>query len=505
MPEKQSHKLSDQYSGNIYQVTFFVSILVLLCLIVFRLLLIFTYNAEIGGIDNNFVYAVIRGMAGFDIYPDPARVPYAVNPYSPLYFNLCSLIGNIFNINIEEPINVYRLCRSVSFFCDVLTSIIFFRLLQKGTSLKKEISLFITAVFVCILCYLGYTFSRADSLFLLFYALIFYILLQRTNKINKTTLLVLAVLTTACIFSKQNGIILPVLLFIWLFMNGSLKKSLIYLGLFVLLFTGTMLFYKSFLGYTHFTSHTIEALRNRIDLSWFYVYIFKRLADSLLLLPVYFAVCISVVHLKKGSAKEKSLSIIFLIQTVFSLGTSLKWGSSAGYFNESIFLSLFITGHYLSTFEIFRQTIYQGKLLAWLLPLFVLFCIHVCVQGYLFFIQNQNEKKNIYNEQSAIRTYLRPRLKGNYVLNLGNQNGDFFKTLFYKEAVVPNYDMVSCCSLPDNIFDYSALLNDLQNGKIGYLLMPEKETITEIWGLPLQQFKKDTSLNGHAIYKYQKQ
>jgi hypothetical protein len=166
---------------------------------------------------------------------------------------------------------------------------------------------------------------------------------------------------------------------------------------------------------------------------------------------------------------------------------------------------LFIIGHYLSSFEISRQNIYPGKLLAWLLPLFVLFFIHVCTQGYLFFIQNQDEKKKIYNDQSAIRIYLRPRLEGNYVLNLGNQNGDFFKTLFYKEAVVPNYDVVSCCSLPDKIFDYSTLLNDLQNGKIRYLLIPEKETITEIWGIPLQQFKKDTSINRHVIYKYQKQ
>jgi len=137
MSNKIFTKLADQYSSKIYGISFFAAALIIICLFTFRFLLIFTYNGEIGGIDNNFVYAVIRSMAGFDIYPNPETFPYAINPYSPLYVNLCSFIGKIFNINIEEPINIYRLCRAVSFTCDILTCIIFYQTIKKTTRIKK--------------------------------------------------------------------------------------------------------------------------------------------------------------------------------------------------------------------------------------------------------------------------------------------------------------------------------------------------------------------------------
>lgn len=503
MSNKIFNKLADEYTGKIYGISYFIAALIILCLVTFRFLLVFTYNGEIGGIDNNFVYAVIRSMAGFDIYPDPEAFPYAINSYSPLYITLCSFIGKIFKISIEDPINIYRLCRIVSFTCDILTCIIFFQTIKKATGIKKESALLFTAVFACLLCYLGYTFSRADSLFLVFYALTLSLLISRNSIKDTATISFLALLTTACIFSKQNGIILPLLVAIWLLKTDSLKKAVVYLGIFVLLFIVAIVFYKDLSGHPYFTSHVMHALRNRIDFSWFYVYIFKRYADSLLLLPIYIGVCISFIQFRKASINEKTLGTIFLIQTLFSLGTSLKFGATAGYFNESFLLSLIIISKYISTVDFNNETSYTKKLLPWLLPLIILFTIHVCTQGYLFFIQNQKEKKEVYKQQVAIRNYLEPKLDDKYLLNLGNQNGDFFKTLFYKTAAVPNYDAVSCCTLPDKVFDYSRLLNDLQTGKIAFLLMEEKDTIPEIWGVSLQDFKKDTIISSYNIYRFQ--
>ena len=504
MPDNLFTKLSDQYSNRIYQITLGTSLFILLALLTYRILLLFTYNGEIGGIDNNFVYAVIRGMAGFSIYPDPSAIPYAINPYSPLYINLCVFTGNTLQLNTEDPITIYRLCRTVSLICDITTILLFFRIIQKTTCLKKEFTFLATSIFACLLCYLGYTFSRADSLFLLVYALIFYVLLTGSIKKNILSIIILAFLTTACIFSKQNGIILPLLISVWLLINDTKKNLLLYIGLSILFFAGSFFLYKGISGNHFFTSHTIDALRNKIDLSWFYVYLFKRFSDSLILLPIYIAVIISFIQIRKGVGSAKALSWIFIIQTAFSLGTSLKFGASAGYFNESFFLGLLLINHYYSTLSSTFKNQYSGKLLSWFLPLFVLFTVHVCAQGYLFFLQNQKEKKEIYQNQLSIGNYLKPKLENNYILNLGNQNGDFFKTIFFKEAVVPNYDAVSCCTLPDKIFDYSSLVNDLQNGKIKYLLMNEQDMLTDLWGISLQNFKSDTLINGHVILKFMK-
>ncbi len=496
------NKVSEQYTSKIYRTCFFTALVIFLLLLIFRSLLVFTYNPEIGGIDNNFVYAVIRSMAGYDIYPDPTQFPYAVNLYTPLYFNLCSFIGNFLNLNIDEPINIYRLCRFVSLISDLITCLLFFRILIKTTPLKKEIAFLITALFACILCFLGYTFCRSDSLFLSFYAATFYILLTSSIKKSLAKNIFLAVLTTACIYSKQNGIILPALIAVWIFLNHSLKRSVSYLFIFILFFTGLFLLYNYSLGYSYFTSHTIDALKNRIDLHWFYAAIFKRFADSLIIVPLYISLYISFIYLNKGSGKEKSLGIVFLLQILFSLGASLKWGSTAGYFNESFFIGLILIANYISATDRTAQS-FSKKLAAWYLPLFTLFSSFVCVNGYLFYIQKQKMKKEVYNDQVVIRNYLAPKLESTYVFNLGDQNGDFFKTLFYKQAVVPNYDAVSCCTLPDKTFDYSNLLTDLRSGKIAWLIMPEKTITLEQWGVSLDHFKKDTIIKGHIIYKFQ--
>ena len=498
------HNINKHYNNRIYGISFFTAILILLFMLIFRCVLIFTYNPEIGGIDNNFVYAVIRSMAGYDIYSDPSKFPYAANLYPPLYFKICVLIGNSLNINYDEPINIYRLCRSFSFLCDIASCFLFFRIVQRSVQLKKEITFLITSVFACLLCYLGYTFSRVDSLFLLFYTATFYVLLASSIKNSIAKIILVALLSTLCIFSKQNGITLPLLITLWIFLNESLKRSIIYLAIFIAVFSSFFYYYNYSAGYSHFTSHTITALNNQIDTSWFYGAIVKRFADSLIFLPIYISTCISFIYLAKGGIKERSLAIIFLLQTLFSLGTSLKFGSTPGYFNESYFIGLILSAYYIATADIASQNSFSQKLIVWSLPLFTLFSAFVLIQSYLFFIQKQKKKKEIYNNQVAIKNYLTPKLDNSYIFNLGDQNGDFFKTLFYKQGVAPNYDAVSCCTLPDKTFDYSNLLADLRSGKIAWLIMPEKTITTEQWGVPLDHFKKDTIIKGHIIYKFQR-
>ncbi len=499
MSNKTFNNLAHQYTGKIYGITFFAAAFVILCLTAFRLLLIFTYNGEIGGIDNNFVYGVVRAMAGYNIYPNPEAFPYSVNPYSPLYYNLCSLTGKIFNVNIEDPINVYRLCRSASFACDLLTCVIFFQTIKKISGVKKETALLATSVLACLLCYLGYTFSRADSLFLLFYVLLIATLLKQNRNNTILHVLTLAVLSIACIFSKQNGIIAPVLVVTGLLIDKKVKLILWYLLFFSVLITATLFIYTEIVGYTDLLKHIVSGINNQIDLSWFYVTIFKRLTDSLLILILYAGLILSIKWLPgRTGTFQRKLSFLYIFQTIFSLGISLKWGSSVGYFNESFVLALMLITYYAAQ----EEEIWVKKFLVVSLPLYLLFFIHICAQNYLFFIQDQIEKKQIYLQQKEIRTYLQPKLSGKYLLDLGNENGNFFKTLFYKGSFVPNYDAVSCCTFPRKTFNYSAMLNDLQNGNVKFLIIPEKESIHEIWGISIDQFKKDTVMHGQSILRF---
>jgi len=356
-----------------------------------------------------------------------------------------------------------------------------------------------TSVLACLLCYLGYTFSRADSLFLLFYSLLISILLKKNINNANIHALMLAFLSIGCIFSKQNGIIAPLLVVTGLLIDKKSKLTLWYLLFLSVLIAATLFFYLRIANYTYLLEHIVSGINNQLDLSWFYVTIFKRLADSLIILLLYAGLVLSLKWLLgQAQSFQKKLSFLFIFQTIFSLGISLKWGSSVGYFNESFVLTILLITYYAAQ----ENEIREKKFLMASLPLYMLFFIHVWVQGYLFFIQDQKEKKQIYLQQKEIRNYLQPKLSGKYLLDLGNENGNFFKTLFYKESFVPNYDAVSCCTFPRNTFNYSAMVNDLQNGNVKFLILPEKESMNEIWGISLDQFRKDTTMYGHSILSY---
>lgn len=475
-----------------------VAILILSGLLLYRILIIFSYNGEVGGIDNNFVFDVVRGIGGMEIYTDPASAPYAVTLYTPLYLNACSAIGRLLHINPDDPIQVYQLCRTVALACDSITCFLLYRLLYRRMGVAKEYSGLAIAGFACIICFLGYTFSRSDCMVLTFYAATIYVLTGTTKKPIRIALL--ALLSVGCIFSKQNGIILPVVVLTWLWFQKEKKATISYLVAFIVVFGGTLLIYT--LIYPHFWSNTVTALQNKIDLSWFYIDIFKRMMNSLWSIPIYIAAVWSTLKwLKPSSATDRSWAAIFIIQLLFSLGISLKFGSTVGYFNESLFLAFIILFRLTTTINAgYRQNLLQKGTVIFL-PLLLLFFIHTLAQGYLFFIQNRKEKIAAYEQQKQVRDYLQPRLQDNYALNLAEPNTDFFKVLFYRNIAAPNTDMIICCLMPDKNFDYSGLKQDIANGRIGYLVMREIHTPQTLWGVSLEGFKKDTTINGYTIYR----
>jgi hypothetical protein len=476
-----------------------VAIFILAGLFLYRILVIFSYNGALDGIDNNFVYDVVRLLGAKDIYTNPSEAPYAITLYSPLYYNICAGIGKLFHVNPDEPIQVYQLCRTVSLVCDIITFFLLYRLLRRRFHIPAEYSWLAAAAFACVICILGYTFSRSDGLLLTFYAATMFVLVNPLPRVTITRPLLLALLSAACIFSKQNGILVPVLVLTWLLLQKEKKVMLQYAILFILLLAAGLAFYRSI--YPDLFSNTITALQNRIDWSWFYRDIFKRAMNSLWILPLYIAAAIAIRQwIKPASGIDRALAAIFIIQSLFSLATSLKWGSSVGYFNESYFLAFII----ITRLVIKANTDFQYNILkkgtVLFLPLLVLFFIQTVGAGYLAYIQGNQKKRGWYEQQKQVRDYLASKQGVDYTLNISNPNIDFFKTLLYRNNIVPNFDMVICCTMPDNTFDYSKLRQDLETADNGYIITYKGEKPATLWGVSLDRFTEDTTINGYSIY-----
>lgn len=493
------------YSNNITKVVFWTCLLTLIILFTERIFLIFSYESYLQGIDNNFDYPVIRSLAGFSMYPDPNDFPFAVNPYAPLYFITCKWIAAGLHINPVNTIAVYRISRSVAFVADTGTILIFFFLLRKFSKCNNITTTILTAFYYIILCYLGYTFNRSDCLFLFFYSCTLLFLFSQTvsNKILNSFLIALC--ATLTIFSKQNGIILLLLVPIWMIINKDYKRliqCLFFLSVF--LFSSYYYFQHIFTKNT-FTQHIFHALKNRIDPHWFYVFVFKPIAESPVIIPLTIA---AVVAIKTFSENRKSLlssvGILFIIQLIFSTGLSFKWGSSVGYFNESYFLGFILIGFYYNQFAQKENTRFINAASTYIYPAFLIFVLHVTIQFYFYFLNGAQKNKTDYENQQEVSNYIKKQLnnKDNYVINLTSPNSDFFKNVLYKESAAPNFDAVSCCTLPDKIFDYRGLLNGLQNGKILYLIEKKDSKEESLWGVPLNKYKIDTTMFEYSIYKF---
>ena len=501
MQTRGTYKQPLTYAEQGFGFAWITAIVILSGLLLYRVLLIFSYNGEVGGIDNNFVYDVARSIGGLPIYTNPSEPPYAITLYSPLYYNICSLLGTLLHIDPADPIQVYRLCRTFSLICDITTCVLLFQLVRKRFQTKTALSALTVSCFACIICLLGYTFSRSDSLLLTFYAATFYVLTGKSPHNNKhLQLILLAALSICCILSKQNGLLMPVLISAWLFLQ-SRKQQVIYFLMYFWIFGMVLLLYEQ--HYHYLFQNTVIALNNRIDLGWFYTDIFKRMMNSLWIIPLFIgAVLATKQWFNPASREDKSLAFVFAIQTTFSLATSLKWGSTAGYLNESLFLAFILITRKTATFQTPMFLLKMKKTVAILMPLLFLFFIHTVTEGYLFFIQNQKAKKERYQQQKEVRDYLEPKLDGHSVMNLAQPNSDFFKTLLYKNITVPNMDMVDCCTLPDNTFNYSLLKKHLMDGHISHLIMQGDVQPTSAWDVSLHHFQKDTSINGYTIYKF---
>ena len=493
------------YTSNINKIIFLTCLFTLVVFSVERIALIFSYEGHLAGIDNNFDFPVIRYLAGYPIYPDPNVYPFVVNPYAPLYFIVSKWIASSLHIHAENVISVYRVTRSVAFVADAGTCYVLFLLLKKVAKCTRQTAIIAIAFFYTIICYLGYTFNRSDCLFLFFNSCTFFILLSNKpgGKIIKP--LLLSILVVLTIFSKQNGITLILLIPLWLMLNRNFIHLILFILFTTILLSSTFWYFQYVFTDHTFALHIVNALKNRIDPRWFYIYIFKLMATSPLILPLAVALVITIKSLALNHHSFLSkLGILYAVQLIFVTGLSLKWGSSLGYFNESFFTSFLVISVCFTAAHNQASHWQSAGILTYLYPVLLIFIIHATTQMYFYFLNGRAKNEAHYNEQLTVSRYLKKEIgdKNNYVLDLNAPDVNFFKNILYKESAAPNFDAVDCCTLPDHIFDYRELVNGLQNGKIRFLIEKKGKREESLWNINLDRYKMDTTMFEYSIYKF---
>ena len=464
--------------------------------------MVFSYDPEFTGIDNNFVYPVIRMLGGYNIYPNPEDYPFAVNPYAPLLFYASWFFCNVFGIGPDDTIQVYYTTRLVCLAADIGTTLILYRILIRRLNVNRFIACFGATSFFYLISYWSYTAMRSDSLILLFYTLTIYLILVYISKQSKLLLFLIACICNAAIFSKQNGIYVPFLVMLLLLILRYYKDAgwfLLYwlsgFALFIWLFT-------TIYPDGNFFNHLIRALNNRIDIQWFYVNIFKRLVSEFIVIPFVLGWWLAVRHsFSVNNKKIQVLSICIIISTLFGLTTALKWGSGTGYLHEAFMcitcLLVYAVSH--SSINPLRRLFLPVTLIT------LLIYFHIIVQLYLYHLNDYTREKSVYSSQKNVSSEIMKSIDtaDDYVY-ADDVNGTFFKNMLYKRIVLPNKDAVDCCTLPDRIFDYTLLKEGLQNGKIKFLIFQHGVIPGRFHDMNFDHYTKWNRIGDYDIYIFKK-
>lgn len=472
----------------------------LLVLLILRICVVFSYHGQLAGVDNNFDYPVMRLLHSLSIYPDPENYPFAVNPYGPLFFyaswSICLLTG----VSANDGIQIYFVTRGLCLLFDCITFLMLFRLASRYLNISKRVALFSSLFFFYVISYWGYTMNRSDSLVLMWFSIIILLLFSKQER--KSGTFWLAILCTAAIFSKQNAIITPALVIIVLIYFRRWKQIWLFIGLFIVTFSGFFYFFTRLFPNGNFIAHFSSALNNRIDLKWYYTDILKRLAESFIIIPFAMGVFLSTKWIIKSQDKKiVALSFITIIATAWGFALALKWGSHVGYLQESLFCVTCILAYAAAGR---KEGSLPEKLPGAALFILSIIYIHILLQIYFYYVNDRKEEKKQYAVEKDLANNLLKELNGNnkYIFAYTDPYNDFFKVLLQGKSVLPNIDAVSCCTWPDKRFNYAKLKEGFLNGNIEFIIFESRHIYPSYFDVQFNKYIYYKTFDKYTIFRF---
>ena len=84
--------------------------------LLFRVIMIFCYHNDIGGIEHNVIFSICNVIAGEPLYEDPQMGNFNITQYTPVYYFINLICCEIFNLNpLDNLFQIYIIGRSLSF------------------------------------------------------------------------------------------------------------------------------------------------------------------------------------------------------------------------------------------------------------------------------------------------------------------------------------------------------------------------------------------------------
>ncbi len=499
-PQQLLERLLTGILRMVFPLSVLVAVGVFLLLFLGRVGLISSYHHDLGGVEPNIIYGVQQLLDGKPLYSDPNQPPYAVVMYSPLYFHFTAAIGRLTNVNPHEPIEVYRISRSVAFFFNLVFIGMLLLILVRHFNIRVLVAMVVCSL---VFSYLRITdFGRPDSLYHLMALMTMAGFLEYLKTEQQRWWVLASVLSVVSIFAKQSGLIVPfILLFYLMFYGNNFRQLLQTLGIMVISFAVLWLLFS---GDSYvFWQNVYQGVSNGVSWDWFKRRILFFYMRELALFAGLVLALSALFLVRDYSNSKKFVGVAVLGFFFFALLTSLKWGSMPSYFTPFLTMGwIGITAWLYSD----QQTIkYHQDAVFGLVAL----CCFATEVPHKYNTFRDKEDTTAYYQSKQVANYLKEEANiqpTDHLLALVDKQylmeKHFLNNFLFQHAILPSKDIFTCCSYPLKKFDYSILNKQAEHGLIKYLVRNKNASKATFFHFKFQDYEKIKVLDGYEVYRY---
>lgn len=488
-------KLKANYS--LLNITFYASVLSLLLFLILRLLLVYSFASDIGGVENNVIYSIAKVLAGGTLYDNPEANNFNITQYAPIYYYLVIFVTKLFNLNpISHLHDIYITGRYVSLFFNLISVYLIYRLLTKNFYCEKKLSLIAGIIFFIHLTRIHFA-ARPDALFGMVFILILICFVKyfQSNGQNQVVFIVGILLTAISIFIKQTGIQFLIIIPAYFFLIKSYKNFFISA---VLLFVFSIISYGVFnlLYGSYFFSNTVSGINNGVSIARIY----DVFSHFFLKYQVLFILGLVVAAQFFDTKQDKEIRFIAFMSIgifCFAFVTSMKEGSWINYYNEFIIAAIILTAIMFERIsKSMTQNDHMHRIAKIICAVFIVLLLpNVIVQKlYHEHFQHLKESSILYANKQKVAQLLESKLLNNqYFLSFDDQ----INAMLPQKSVVPNKDLVPSQSK----FNYQNFTKNFNNGNIRLIVKYSGSSVSTFMGCNFSNFKEIYKDDTFTIYE----
>ncbi|MFN5829493.1 MAG: hypothetical protein ACK46R_01955 [Bacteroidota bacterium] len=480
---------------DLLKITSWFCVINFLLFFLLRIFLIGSYDADIGGVENNVAYSISKMLCGDALYENPESGSFDITQYTPLYYYVATGISQLFHLNPLNDLHaIYAVGRSLSLCFNLLSLLVLFLMLNRQFKINKQLAIIATCTYFIHLTRIHFA-ARPDALFALLFLLMLacFVFFFQQHKHKNIYLIGGILIAVLSVFVKQTGIQYLVIIPAYFILTKEFKIFLIAtLSLAIGLVVGLFLFDQMYPG--NFLLNTFKGINNGVSIARVYD-VFSHFFLKYQVIMVL-GMLLSVRYFFGSDDKVfKFLSFMNVGIFSFAVVTSVKEGSWINYYNEFIALSIILIA--LEVKALIDHGIFQDRLASFVSYAAALYLIVLLPNVMLqkIFHEHFNHLKNtsaIFAQRQQTAKWLSNHLKKDtYFISFDDQINAMLPT----HAMVPNKDIVPTQSK----FNYKQVTEHYYSGLIKYIIKPRTSAISEFMGADFTGCKEVFSTADYVV------